>query len=401
MRILLIHQNFPGQFKHLVPYLSSFGHDIMCICSHDRPFAHWIQGWRYKPPEPPKEPMPLSQHLWFESLQRAASVADICHKLNTQGWVPDRILAHSGWGETLGIAETWPNIPQIVWPELWTLPQHGGYGFDPTLPEVSFSQTIEQLGRNLMTRLALNQAAAWVMPTHHQADSLPACFQDSRLNIIHEGINTSIASPNKNVSFYVRGRHVDASVPSITFVNRNLERLRGFDLFMQSLPELQRNWPDLCVFIVGDNGPGYGNGHPSGKTLREVMINELASELDFNRIFFLGRVPYNQLITLFQISWVHVYLSYPFVLSWSLLEAMSCGCSIVASEGMPVEEVITDNVNGLLTSMDNPKLLSARISQLLSDPESRTRLSKAARISALSYDTSITLPKLYKLIIDL
>ena len=180
MKLLLIHQNFPGQFRQLVPYLISRGHELQAICSHDRPYPEFVNGWRYKAPDPPPIPMQLGQQLWYECLQRAASVAHICNLLNDKGWVPDIILGHSGWGETIGVAEIWPDVPQILWPELWTLPQHGGYGIDKTLPPPGLTQSIEQLGRNSLTRVALDQAKHWVLPTRHQAASLPSCFQTSK-----------------------------------------------------------------------------------------------------------------------------------------------------------------------------------------------------------------------------
>lgn len=398
MRILLIHQNFPGQFRSLAYHLHSRGHDLVAICSHQRSIEGSIKIIRYQPPPPLSGDMSLSQQLWCDGLERATRVAKICSQLNDQGWKPDCILAHSGWGETIALNLVWEHIRVIIWPELWVHPVHGGYGVDPELPSPDLSHSLDQLGRNSLTRAALDLADSWVMPTMHQARSLPKCFKDHRLHIIHEGINTDVASPNSEVSFDVRGLSIDRSVPTLTFVNRNLERLRGFDQFMRALPILQRNRPDLRVFIVGDNSKGYGNEHPTGKPLRQIMIDELGSDLDFERIHFLGRIPYDQLIALFQVSWVHVYLSYPFVLGWSMLEAMACGCSIVASKGMPVEEVVTDGVEALLVPLDDHIQLAKRISLLLENHALRASLGKAARRRALDYDQTVTLPLLCSLV---
>ena len=178
-----------------------------------------------------------------------------------------------------------------------------------------------------LTDASLAQASAWVLPTLHQAKSLPATYQGERLHVIHEGIDTQLACPNPRVSYEVRGVRIDRSVPTITFVNRNLERLRGFDTFMRALPIIQRQFPTVRVVIVGDNEGGYGGGDPSGLPLRELMLRELQGQIDLERIHFLGRIPHPYLISMLQASWVHVYLSYPFILGWSLLEAMSCGCS--------------------------------------------------------------------------
>jgi glycosyltransferase involved in cell wall biosynthesis len=398
VRLLLIHQNFPGQFRQLAPYLYQRGHELVAICSHQRPVGGGLRVLRYS--EPPKPPggLNLGQQLWHEGLLRAEAVARLCAGLEAQGWRPDRLLAHSGWGETLGVAEVWPNLPQILWPELWLLPEHGGHGSDPTLPPPALPQRLEQLGRNALTRVALDQACAWVAPTLHQARSLPPGFQGPRLHVIHEGIDTDLACPNPQVSYQVRGITIDRTVPTLTFVNRNLERLRGFDVFMRALPQLQRRWPELRILIVGDSNKGYGPPHASGQPLRQVMLQELGDQLDLERVHFLGRIPHPQLIALLQASWVHVYLSYPFVLGWSLLEAMACGCAIVGSRGMPVEEVIHNGVDGLLVPMDDPRALAQRVSALLEDPALRQQLGAAARRRALDFDQRRTLPRLAGLI---
>ena len=175
---------------------------------------------RYEEPSRLKG-VPLGTQIWHEGLERAARVARFAEQLKHQGWSPDLILAHTGWGETLGLKEVWPTVPQILWPELWIRPEHGGYGVDPQKPPAGLSSRLEQLGRNALTRTALASACAWVLPTHHQAESFPPEFCDQRLHVIHEGIDTRLAHPNSEVSFEVRGVRIDRTVPTITFVNRN------------------------------------------------------------------------------------------------------------------------------------------------------------------------------------
>ena len=397
MRLLLVHQNFPGQFRQLAPYLEQRGHQLVAICSHQRPVA--LQGPVLRYAEPAKPPgVPLGTQLWHEGLERAAAVARLCWQLEQQGWRPDCILAHSGWGETLGIAEVWPEVPQILWPELWVKPEHGGHGLDPLKGPATLDTRLEQLGRNSLTRAALDQAQAWVLPTRHQANSFPGVFQGPAMRVIHEGIDTQLACPNPGVSYEVRGVRIDRSVPTITFVNRNLERLRGFDTLMRALPEIQRQHPSVRVLIVGDNEAGYGGGASDGRPLKQLLLEELAGQLDLERIHFLGRIPHPSLLGILQASWVHVYLSDPFILGWSLLEAMACGCCIVGSAGMPVAEVITDGVEGLLVPMHNPSALAQRVLLLLNDGELRRRLAAAARQAALAWDQSQTLPQLTALV---
>ena len=397
MRLLLIHQNFPGQFRQLAPHLEQRGHELVAIASHKRQIALKGLVLRYEEPEGLKG-VSLGTQIWHEGLGRASLVAHLCKKLDEDGWRPDLILAHSGWGETLGLKEVWPTVPQILWPELWVRPEHGGYGVDPLKPSPGLDSRLEQLGRNALTRTAMSGACSWVMPTTHQAQSLPAEFRDQRLHVIHEGIDTRLARPNPKVSFEVRGVPIDRTVPTITFVNRNLERLRGFDMFMRSLPLIQRQHTQVRVLIVGDNEAGYGGGGDHQQPLRQRMLEELNGQLDMSRIHFLGRVPHPVLMALLQASWVHVYLSYPFVLGWSLLEAMACGCSIVGSRGMPVEEVIDHNVEGYLVPMDDPRALAQEVLKMLASSDDRARFSAAARRRALLYDQRLTLADLTSLI---
>ena len=398
MRLLLIHQNFPGQFRQLAPYLLQQGHELVAICSHARPVQLPMRILRYTPPDATPGLQHFGAKIWEEGLRRAEAVAHSVAGLLQEGWRPDAVLAHSGWGETLALPQVLPGVPQVIWPELWVLPEHGGHGVDPLKPPAGLAQHLEQLGRHALTRVALDHASAWILPTRHQANSLPAEFQTERLHVVHEGIDTGIATPNPSVHYAVRGIQIDRSVPTITFVNRNLERLRGFDLFMRALPQIQRRHPTVRVLIVGDSEPGYAGGVPGGRHLRELMLEELQGQLDLERLHFLGRIPHAQLMALLQASWVHVYLSYPFVLGWSALEAMACGACIVGSAGMPVQEVIEDGVNGVLVPMDQPDLLAQRVLALLEASELRSRLGAQARRDALRWDQSVTLPQIQAVI---
>ena len=394
MRLLLIHQNFPGQFRQLAPYLLQQGHELVAICSHPRPIDLPIRILRYEPPTKTEGLNHFGITVWEEGLRRSEAVARCVYELLQEGWKPDCILAHSGWGETIALPEFLADVPQVIWPELWVQPEHGGHGVDPLKPPVGLAQKLDQVGRHTLTRVALDSAHSWILPTRHQANSFPPEFQGRRLHVVHEGIDTTIACPNPSVSFGVRDVTIDRSVPTVTFVNRNLERLRGFDMFMRALPSIQQAHPQVRVLIVGDNEPGYAGGVTGGRPLRELMLEELSGKLDLNRIHFLGRIPHSQLMAVLQASWIHVYLSYPFVLGWSCLEAMACGCCLVGSQGMPVAEVIEDGVQGLLVPMDNSERLAQRVIGLLERPDLRQRLGEAARQEALRWDQTVTLPKI-------
>ena len=401
MRFLLIHQNFPGQFRQLVPYLSQKGHEVVGICSHDRPLPPLagVQVLRYREPKASAEGLSSSSQLWDNALSRAEAVAGLCAQLDAQGWRPNCIAAHSGWGESLALNTIWPQVPQILWPELWIRSEQMGLKPTGGSSVGKANDDIAHLGRNLLTRAGLSMASAWVLPTQHQANSLPHCFQNAQLHVIHEGIDAkTTATPDPSVHFEVRGMRIDRNVPTLTLVNRQLESLRGFDTFMRALPALQQRHNSLRVLIVGDNEPGYGPVHASGRPLREVMLQELQGQLDLDRIHFLGRIPHPHLIKLLQVSSVHVYLSAPFILGWSLLEAMACGCCVVGSEGAPVNEVIEHNVDGLLVPRTDPMALANAVDHLLRHPKDRAQLGQAARQRALLYDQRLTLPQLTELL---
>ncbi len=399
MKLLLVHQNFPGQFRQLVPHLLQRGHALRAICSHERPLMPEVEVARYPEPkavELPNDGPGLS--FWWEATRRAPQVWERCQQWNDHHWRPDLILGHSGWGETLLLKQIWPQVPQVIWPELWVHPKHAGIGVEPGRDQPTLQQRMEFELRNQLTRAALSHADAWVVPTRHQAESFPAEFHGPRMHVIHEGIDSSVAKPNPEASYEVRGIQIDRSVPTITLVNRNLERLRGFHQFMRALPTIQRAHPLVRVLIVGDNGAGYGGGEADGRSLKDSMLEELRGQLDLERIHFLGRIPYPSLLTLLQASWVHVYLSYPFILGWSLLEAMACGCCLVGSEGMPVEEVLVHGRNALLVPMAEPARLAEAVLGLLGNSSLRESLARQARLDAQAWDQSVMLPKLTELI---
>ena len=394
MKVLLIHQNFPGQFRHLVPHLLSQGHELRALCSHQRPLDLSFPLQRYQAPqETDLLDNPSGISFWSEALTRAPQVWHHCQAWNQQGWSPDVILGHTGWGETLLLHDLWPDVSQVLWPEMWVKPIHAGIGFEAGLHEPTLRKRIEFESRNQLTRAALSHAKAWVLPTRYQAESFPVELRDRRMHVIHEGIDTVIACPDPHATYNSRGILIDANIPTITFVNRNLERLRGFHQFMRALPSIQSFHPNVRVMIVGDDGVGYGGVEESGRPLREVMIEEVGCQLDFERIHFFGRIPYPALLTLLQASSVHVYLTYPFILGWSLLEAMACGCCIVGSSGMPMEEVITHGSNGMLIPFDQPHELAAMVNSLLANSSMRRKLGEKARVDSLAWDQSVMTPR--------
>ena len=396
MRILLIHQNYPGQFRQLIPLLREDGHELRAICSHQRSLPDDVPVLRYEEPDlSGMESVPSAPGLdyWAHGLARAPQVAWRAEQWRREGWVPSLILGHSGWGETLLLHHIWPGCPVVLWPELWVRAQHAGIVMPPAGPGPTIQQMADHSARNHLTRAALATAKAWVLPTRYQAESLPTEFQDSRMHVIHEGINTAVACPRNDVQYEVRGIRIDRSVPTVTFVNRNLEHLRGFDVFIRSLPEILRRHHDVRIMIVGDNGLGYAGDRNEEIPLKQRMLAELDGQLDLERIHFRGRIPYPSLLALLQNSWVHVYLTKPFILGWSLLEAMACGCALVGSDGMPVSEVLTNRHNALLVPGGDPSAVATSVLDLLSNASLRLQFGRQARLDAMAWDQSVMWPK--------
>jgi glycosyltransferase involved in cell wall biosynthesis len=256
---------------------------------------------------------------------------------------------------------------------------HGDADFDPEFPLLAANAT----------RLRLRRAPQWMAfhdldwglaPTTWQASTAPAVFRD-RLSVIHEGIDTSAIAPDATarVSLERRGLQFRPGDELVTFVARNLEPYRGFHIFMRSLPLLQRLRPAAHVIVVGGDGVSYGTPPPAGGSWRQVLQAELQGQLDFSRIHFVGMVPHAVLHDLFRVSACHVYLTYPFVLSWSLLEAMACGAVVIGSDTPPVAEVISHGVNGLLVDFFSPEALAQRVAAVLADPAAHRDLGLEAR----------------------
>lgn len=382
MRLLLIHQNFPGQFRSLIPAFLARGHELVGLGA--RALPQKVQGLRYLNYEPsaaaPDDPGRLVDPDLERCLKRGAMVAARARELRDQGFQPDAVLFHSGWGEGLYLREIWPKAALIAYPELYGSELLLGHGFDADLGPVSESSRQALKRQNLMALAAIADADASVVPTLYQRDTFPPHLR-SRFQIIHEGIDLQALCPRPQ-------RHLQLSPdltlrrgdPVITFVNRSLEPLRGFRTFMRALPAVLKALPRAQVLIVGESsGTSYSppSRHPQG--YRGEMLALLGAQLDLRRIHFLGRIPYEQLLGVFQVSAAHVYFSYPYALSWSVLEAMACGAPVVGSANPPVSGLIRDGENGRLAPFNDPARLAAVLIELLQDGDQQARLSQAGR----------------------
>ena len=349
MNILFVHQNFPGQYVHVAPALARRGHRVVGIHQAGNGLdlagveRHGYTLIRGNTPGI----HPLAQE--FESkIIRAEACAQIAIRLRDQGFQPEVIHAHPAWGEALYLKDVFPDAKLINYAEFYYRSHGQDMNFDPEFPAQDFTAFARLHTKNTNLCMALNAMDCGVSPTHWQAQTHPTWAQH-KIQVIHDGINTDVAKPNPMARIDLPDRQVTITPGDevLTFVARNLEPVRGYHSFMRALPEVLRRRPKVKVFIVGGDGTSYGSPPPTG-SYRQQYLQEVAEQLDPQRVFLMGKISYAVYLQLLQISRCHVYLTYPFVLSWSMLEAMSSGALVVGSRTPPVEEFITHGDNGLL-----------------------------------------------------
>lgn len=408
MNILFIHQNFPGQFKFLAPALAEMGHQVVGMTMQKPQYDYW-QGVKLVHYAASRGTTP-NVHPWISDFETKTIRGEACYRasleLRQNGFSPDIIIAHHGWGESLFLKEVWPRARLAIYCEFFYRSEGADVGFDPEFPTRDVGEACRLRLKNLNNLLHFEVADAGVSPTYWQASTFPEPFR-SKITVVHDGIDTDAISPDTSIKLTLNGKLVLRRTDEIvTFVNRNLEPYRGYHIFMRSLPEILRRRPRARIMIVGGNGVSYGAKPKNGGSWKDIFIDEVRpaiSETDWARVHFLGNIPYENFLSLLKISTVHVYLTYPFVLSWSLLEAMSAGCTILASETAPVLEAIRQNETGRLINFFDKAALTDNLCDLLEDTKTRETLGTNARLFAReNYDLkSICLPRQLKWVSEL
>jgi glycosyltransferase involved in cell wall biosynthesis len=362
----VLHQNFPGQFGHLVrAWHQRPGWDVRAL---GRDTAPGIPGYdklvRYRLARPPHK----TQHPYLRTMESATlhgqAVARVLLDMKRQGFTPDAVLAHPGWGESLYVKDVFPDARLVHYCEWYYNATGQDLDFDPEFP-ITFDDRARIRTWNALHALNLTNCDAGVTPTHWQKSRHPQVFHP-KITVQHEGIDTEGLGPDPTATVTTpSGITLKAGDPVVTYVARNLEPYRGFHIFMRALEKLQQQHKTVHALIVGGDEVSYGKRPKDAKHWREKMLREV--KLDATRTHFMGKLPRAQYIKVLQVSAAHVYLTYPFVLSWSLLEAMACGANIIASDTAPVQEIVADRVNGILVPFFDAERVSQRTLQHLHD----------------------------------
>jgi len=377
MRILLIHQNFPGQFRHLASALAAMPqHEVVAIGRDKAPGMDGVRLMRYGLH---RDPSPRIHHYLRgheSAVLHGQAVQRVLSGLRDSGWRPDVVVAHPGWGETLFLRDVFPDARLIHFCEYYYHGSGADVGFDPEFP-----CSVDDLARlrawNGLHLLNLEQCDAAVTPTRWQHGLHPLAYRD-KIVVAHEGVDIDRLGPDPHAVLRLPdGTLLRAGDPVVTYVSRKLEPYRGFHQFMRALPTILQTHPTCRVLVVGADGAGYGRSPVDAPDWRTKLLAE--NPMDLRRVHFLGRVPYEFYVKLLQVSAAHVYLTYPFVLSWSMLEAMACACPIIGSRTAPVMEVVQDGINGRLVDFFSAHELAEAVLSALRRPKAFRPLRDAAR----------------------
>ncbi|CUH89355.1 PEP-CTERM/exosortase A-associated glycosyltransferase, family [Phaeobacter sp. CECT 5382] len=389
MKLLFVHQNMPGQYREMLVWLSQFGgQEIVFLTQRRDVQIKGVKTLSYRPHHKPAADAYGLSKDWEAAAGAGLGAAMAMRQFEKdQGFKPDIIIGHTGWGELLFMKEVWPDVPVIGFFEYFYRTSGGLVGFDPESPANDQAGFFAQ-ARNTVPYASIEVVDQGHVPTLWQRDRFPSSFHD-RMYTCHDGIRCDRLLPDENASVGLgRLDHpLTRDDEVVTYIARNMERARGFHIMMRALPRIQATRPKARVLMIGGNETSYGAESSHANGLRGEMEAELGDSVDWSRVHFLGKVPYDDLCRIIRISRCHIYLTMPFVLSWSLLEAMSMQATVVAADVAPVREAISHNETGMLVDFFDPGALADQVTDVLANPGAYAHLGPAARAHVMAqYD---------------
>ncbi|MFB9244713.1 glycosyltransferase family 4 protein [Massilia antarctica] len=365
-RILFIHQNFPGQFKRIASQLARDpAYEVLAIGKDGCPGLPDVRTLTYKLHRGAAKETHHYAKPFEAGILHGQACLRVLLSMKEKGFVPDVIIAHPGWGDTMFVREAFPDARLVHFSEFYYHTDNADVGFDPEFPS-TIDDRARVRAKNALQLLNLEGCDIAVAPTAWQKSLHPKPYHD-KIALIHEGIDTAYLCPNPDAAFTLpNGKVLRPGDPVVTYVSRNLEPYRGFHTFMRALPRILADNPECDIVLAGGSDVSYGARPADGQSWRARMLAEVA--VDPDRVHFLDRIAYARYRDLLQVSAAHVYLTYPFVLSWSMLEAMACGCLVIGSDTAPVTEIIRDGENGVLVDFFDTDAIAGAVSRALREP---------------------------------
>lgn len=393
MNILFVHRNFPAQFKNLIEELAKDSSNVITfLTSNTKDEIKGVKKIVYTL----KEKQITVDHPYMDTYQEALlhgkAAAEAAYEANAKGALtkPDVIYGHS-WGPSVFMKDVFADVPLICYFEWFSREKDSAYDFGGNTLDVDKKAHIRC--NNAQILLDLVSCDAGLSPTEWQKKQFPVEFHD-KIKVIHDGVDVELCKPNPDAKFIIKDKNIELSTKDevITYATRGMEALRGFPEFMEAVQILQKKRPKMHFVIAGEDKVFYGPKAPKGTTYKQLMLQKL--NLDMNRVHFVGKLPYEDYVSLLQVSSAHVYATYPFVLSWSILDAMACGACVIASSTQPVLEVIENNKNGLLFDFSSVEHLVKRVEFALTNPEKVKQIKENARKTVVEkYDKNILVPQ--------
>lgn len=393
MNILFLHPNFPAQFRHLVTALAKNSQNkVVFGTKREEGSISGVLKAIYTPSRQARR----ETHHYVRNLENAVlqgqAVYRLAEQLKKERFIPDVVYGHSGWGPTLFIKDIFPKAELLCFFE-WFYHAHGtDADFDPKEPLTADDEARIRI-KNTPMLTDLYSCDRGLSPTYWQRQQFPPEFHN-KITVRHDGVDTNYFHPKPGAKLVLQNKNLDLSEVDeiVTYVARGMEPYRGFPQFMEAVSILLKKRPNCHVVIVGDDRVAYGRSLPEGESYKKLMLDTY--DYDLARLHFTGSLPYSQYLQVIRASSVHVYLTRPFVLSWSMLEVMSTGGLVLGSKTPPVEEVIEDGVNGLLVDFFAIDRIVERIEEVLDHPDKMANLRVKARETIQEkYDLSRLLPE--------